>query len=291
MLRSWESSDKSIKKNMLKPGVFSKKSTECSTCNIIIQKINVTGISKDDLKEKYYTEILDSECEKVLIIGEASAEIDKRIERAIQMMNIFEKSHVTITMEQSKGNNKFVTVEFEITLTRCERHKPIWEWNAEEKYNLALKYKEQGVKLFKDSRIIDAFHKFSRGCKILITMEPIPDPDLELNKQLEFNINDLRLALYNNMATCQLSQNNYEHTVALCSKILDKDKKNVKALYRRGVAYGSMKDNEKAVADLKVALTLEPNNYTVKEHFITYNTRLQESIQRSNDMVRKMFKT
>ncbi|XP_020294840.1 peptidyl-prolyl cis-trans isomerase FKBP62-like [Pseudomyrmex gracilis] len=291
MLQLWESSDKSVKKNVLKPGVFSKKPTECSTCNITIQKINVTGISKNDLKDKYYTEILDSECEKVLIIGEASAEIDKQIERAIQMMNIFEKSRITIIMKQSEDSNKSVTVEFEVTLTQCERQKSIWEWSAEEKYNLALKYKEQGVKLFKDSRIVDAFHKFSRGCKILITMEPIPDPDLDLNKQLESDINDLRLALYNNMATCQLSQKNYDHTVTLCSKILDKDKNNVKALYRRGVAYGSMKDNEKAVADLKVALTLEPNNQTVKEHFIIYNGKLQESIQKSNDMVRRMFKT
>lgn len=290
MLRSWESPDKSIKKNVLKPGMFSKKPTECSTCNITIQKINVTGISKDDLKEKYYTEILNDECEKTLIIGEASAEIDKKIERAIQMMNIFEKSHVTITMKQSKDSDKPVTVEFDITLTECKRHKPIWEWSPEEKYNVALKYKEKGVELFKDSRIVDAFHKFSRACKILITMEPIPDPDLELSEQLESNINDLRLALYNNMATCQLSQNNYEHTVTLCSKILDKDKNNVKALYRRGVAYGSMKDNEKAVADLKVALKLEPNNHTVKEHFAIYNARLQESVQRSNDMVKKMFK-
>ncbi|XP_019699067.1 70 kDa peptidyl-prolyl isomerase isoform X1 [Harpegnathos saltator] len=289
MLRPWKSADKSIRKNVLKPGIFTKKPTECSICNVLMENINIMETSEDILKEKYHTNIFVSEGEKVLVIGEACAEIDRKVERAIQMMNIYERSLVTIIMpSQSEVKSESVSVKFEITLTKCEWYKPIWEWSPEEKYEVALKYKEIAVKLFKSSRFVDAFHKFSRACKILITLEPISD--LELDKHLEFNINNLRLTLYNNMARCQLNQKNFEHTVALCTKVLNKDKNNVKALYRRGVAYGSMKDNEKAVADLKVALTLEPNNHTVKEQFHIYNTRLQEATQKCNDMVRKMFK-
>jgi len=59
------------------------------------------------------------------------------------------------------------------------------------------------------------------------------------------------------MAICQLKENNYQHVVTLCTIVLNKDRNNVKALYRRGVTYGSMGDNEKATADLKVVLTLE----------------------------------
>jgi len=47
--------------------------------------------------------------------------------------------------------------------------------------------------------------------------------------------------------------------------VLDKDRNNVKALYRREVTYSSMGDNEKAIADLKVILTLESNNHSAKE--------------------------
>lgn len=289
MLRQWESADKRIRKNVLKPGVFTKKPTECSTCNVLVENINVMGITENILKEKFRTDILDGEHGKVLVIGEASADIDRKIERAIQTMNIFEKSLITITMpSQSEIESEFVPVKFEITLTKCERYKPIWEWSPKEKYNVALKYKEIGVKLFKSSRFIDAFHKFSRACKILITLEPISD--LELENQLEIDINNLRLTLYNNMARCQLNQKNFEHTITLCTKVLNKDRNNVKALYRRGIAYGSMKDNEKAVTDLKAALILEPNNHTVQEQFHIYNTRLQEATQKCNDMVRKMFK-
>ncbi|XP_050464897.1 peptidyl-prolyl cis-trans isomerase FKBP4-like [Cataglyphis hispanica] len=287
----WESADKSIGKIVLKPAVYTKKATEHSMCNVLVDKLDVKGASNKDLIEKYHTDILNSEGEKVLIIGEASAEIDRKIENAIQMMNIHERSLVTITMPaiQSEINSESIIVKFQITLIKCERNKPIWELNAEEKYEIALKYKERGIELFKDLRITDAFYKFSRACKILITLEPIPD--LELDKQLESNINNLRLMLYNNMAMCHLNRKNYEHTITLCTKILDKDKNNVKALYRRGVAYGNMKNNEKAVADIKEVLTLEPNNNAAKEKFNIYNDRLQESVQRSNDMIKRMFKT
>lgn len=287
----WKSADKSIEKIVLKPAIYTKKPTERSTCNILVEKLDVRRASNKDLTEKYHTNILDGEGEKVLVIGEASAEIDRKIENAIQMMNIHERSLVTITMPaiESEVNSGSIIVEFQITLIKCERNKPIWEFNAEEKYKIALRYKERGIELFKDSRITDAFYKFSRACKILITLEPIPD--LELDKQLESNINNLRFMLYNNMAMCHLSRKNYKHTITLCTKVLDKDKNNVKALYRRGVAYGNMNNNEKAVADMKEVLTLEPNNNAAIEQFNIYNTKLQESIQRNNDMVKKMFKT
>lgn len=290
MLRQWQSADKGIKMKVIKRGVFAKKPTECSKCNIVVENINLMGASDADLIEKYHTEILDGKREKTLIIGEASAEIDKKIERVIQMMNTFERSLITITMPSIAGSNsESITVKFELTLTKYEQHKSIWDWSAEEKYAVALKYKERGVELFRNFRFVNAFHIFSRACKILITLEPISD--LELDKKLESNINDLRLMLYNNMAECQLKQKNFEYTVALCTKVLDKDKDNVKALYRRGVAHGSMKDNERAVVDLKTALTLEPNNNAVKEQFYIYNTKLQDGNQKCNDMVRRMFQT
>ncbi|XP_011646463.1 peptidyl-prolyl cis-trans isomerase FKBP4 [Pogonomyrmex barbatus] len=289
MFRSWESADKSIRKNMLKPGIFVKKPTECSVCIIVVEKINVTGTCEENLKEKYHSTILVGESKKTVVIGEASSEIDRKVERAICMMNINETSLVTIVMPVQSDVDESIKIQFEITLSLCNRHKPVWEWTPEEKYEVALRYKERGMELFNCSRVTDAFHKFSRACKLLITLEPITD--LELDKQLEYNINDLRLALYNNMAICHLKQKNYQHVLTLCTKVLDKDGNNVKALYRRGMAYGNMGDNEKAVADLKAVLILESSNHLAKEQFNLYNTKLQESIQRNKDMVRRMFKT
>ncbi|XP_011872519.1 PREDICTED: 70 kDa peptidyl-prolyl isomerase-like [Vollenhovia emeryi] len=293
MPQLWESADKSIQKKVLEPGAFTRKPTECSTCVITVEKINVVGTSEADLREEYHSAILDGQSEKTVIVGEASSEIDEKVERAICMMNIHERSLVTVAMPPIRSNESLVssepvTVKFEITLTHCKRHKPVWQWSAEEKYQVVSRYKGRGTELFNDSRIADAFRKFSKACKLLITLEPIAD--LGLDKQLECDINNLRLALYNNMAICQLKRKNYHHVVTLCTKVLDKDVDNVKALYRRGVAYGKMGDNEKATTDLKAVLTLESSNHSAKEQFDVYNNRLQESVQRSNDMLRRMFK-
>lgn len=289
MLETWESADKVVKKDVLIKSIeFSKKPTECASCEVVIENIHVDNASVEDLKKTFNSNILDGTIKKILIIGEANCEIDRQIERAIQMMMVFEKSLVTLTISL-EGIDQPLTIKFEITLNKVQPYKPIWEWTPEEKYSIALKYKESGVCLFKESRWVDAFHKFSKACKILITLEPISD--LELDTKLESDINNLRLVLYNNMAGCQLNRKNYEYTIDLCTKILNKDGSNVKALYRRGVAHGNLRDLEKAVDDLKTVVTLEPQNRTAKEQYLLYNAKLQEANQKFEKMVRRMFKT
>ena len=288
LLETWESVDKIVKKEVIKPGPFSKKPTECAICTVVIENIHAVNASVEDLKHKFHSEILDGSAKKLVVIGEANCEIDRQIERALQMMMVLEKSLITLHLTLESVDRP-VIIKFEITLNKLQPYKPIWEWTPEEKYSITLQYKETGVVLFKECRWVDAFRKFSKACKILITLEPIPD--LELQAKLESDINNLRLVLYNNMAGCQLNYKNYEHVVSLCTKILNKESTNVKALYRRGVAHGNLKDLEKAVADLRTATTLEPHNRAAKEQFLIYNAQLQEANQKFGDMVKRMFKT
>ncbi|XP_078041901.1 tetratricopeptide repeat protein 9C [Augochlora pura] len=286
VLKTWVSADKKVTTNVIVPARYSKKATECASCELIIENIQVTNAPIEDLKEKYNSVILDGIIKKSLVIGEANCDIDRLIERAIQIMNICEKREVILNVTENA--DKTLVIKFEMTLTNMLPYKPIWEWTPETKYSIALKYKETGVNLFKEHRWVDAFHKFSKACKILITLEPIAD--LELEKSLENDINSLRLVLYNNMAGCQLKRENYEYTISLCTKILSKESNNVKALYRRGVAYGCLNNVENAVADLKIAISLEPSNRAAKEQFLIYDAKLQEANQRFQDMVKRMFK-
>ncbi|CAD1472215.1 unnamed protein product [Heterotrigona itama] len=251
LLQTWKSADNIVRKDIINPGTFCKKPTECATCEVIIENINVTNASVHDLESKFNSEILNNRSKNTLTIGEANCEIDRQIERAIQMMMVSEKSLVTVDVLLEGIDNSLV-IKFEITLNDVQPYKPIWEWTPEEKYSVALKYKEAGVGLFKEGRYVDAFHRFSKACKILITLEPIKD--LELDKTLEKS-------------------------------------NNVKALYRRGVAHGNLKDVEKAVADLKNAANLEPHNQTIKEQLSIYNVKLQEANQKFENMMRRMFKT
>lgn len=280
------STDRKVTTNVIQPGQYSKKATECATCEVFIENIQVSNASRVDLEEKYNSVILDGTSKKSLVIGEANCEIDRQIERMIQMMNIGEKREITLDIVEDLDQP--IVIKFEVTLLGIVLHDPIWVWTPQTKYSVALKYKETGVRLFKEHRLVDAFHKFSKACKILITLEPISD--LELEKSLENDINNLRLVLYNNMAGCQLNRKNYEHTITLCTKILSKESNNIKALYRRGVAYGNLKDIEKAVADLENAVSLEPNNRAAKEQLAIYDAQLQEANKKFENMMRRMFK-
>ncbi|XP_017878230.1 70 kDa peptidyl-prolyl isomerase-like [Ceratina calcarata] len=287
LLLTWESADKVVRKDIIKPGIFSKTATECARCNIIIENIEVDNRSTQDKNEKLNSNVLDGLNEKSLIIGEADNEIDRQIERALQMMLVLEKSLITIRVP-SEDIDKHSIIKAQITMNHIEPHKPIWEWTPEEKYQIASRYKETGVQLFKEQRWVDAFYRFSKACKILITLEPIAD--LELDKKLENDINNLRLQLYNNMAGCHLKRKNYEYTVSLCTKVLDKEINNVKALYRRGVAYGNLKNIERAFLDLRNAFNLEPHNPTIKQQYLIYDAKCQEANKKCDDMIRRMFK-
>lgn len=283
----WESADGTVRKDVLEPGIFSKKATEGAQCRIIVEDIECDYFSIKDINKKVHSKIFDGPSEKTYVIGEADNEIDRQFERALQMMLVSEKSNIVIKLVL-EGWVTPTVIQAWITMKHIEHHEPIWEWTPKKKCEVALRYKETGVKLFKEERWIDAFYRFSKACKILITLEPIPD--LELDKTLESNINSLRLQLYSNIAACHLRRKNYEHAVTLCTKVLDKESNNVKVLYQRGVAYGSLGDIERAQVDLRDALKLEPHNPVIKEKYLVIRQRCQEANQRFDNMVRRMFK-
>ncbi|XP_033216691.1 peptidyl-prolyl cis-trans isomerase FKBP4 [Belonocnema kinseyi] len=289
-MSSWESEDKLVSKEILEKESFTKKPTERAVCRIKIANVSLTRITIADLKKELHSDILDGSPEKILTLGNACTKLDREIERAIKTMFIKEKSLITIRLPSvAEIGNEDVLVKFEMTLDSFETFKPVWNWNPNEKYEIALEYKETGVSLFKSARYKHAFFMFSKACKILITLEPLSA--LELAENLLKNIGDLRIVLYNNMAECHLNRKNYEHAISLCCKVLERDENNVKALYRRGVAYGNLKNFEKALEDFKKVLIIEPKNSLAKEKFILYNEQYQLENKRYEKIVKRMFGT
>lgn len=64
---------------------------------------------------------------------------------------------------------------------------------------------------------------------------------------------------------CQLKNNNYEMTIINCTKCLEIDKLNLKALFRRAQARTGKNDYDEALADYNLALKLDPNNNEIKQ--------------------------
>ncbi|XP_074296595.1 70 kDa peptidyl-prolyl isomerase-like [Silene latifolia] len=70
----------------------------------------------------------------------------------------------------------------------------------------------------------------------------------------------LALSLFLNLAACDLKTPDYEQVSWYCTLILYVDPSNVKALYRRGLAFKHLNILPKAVADFECALKINPHN-------------------------------
>ncbi|KAK0084756.1 hypothetical protein PV326_006162 [Microctonus aethiopoides] len=290
MKTHYVSSDKTVRKRVVKHGKIINKPTEGSICHLNIENIDITPSNyKLDFLTSSNSEILNGNSNIVVTIDETNCEIDRQIERAIKWMGENEIAIITINLPSSHADNNKdeIKITFKATLTKHERIKYIWEWTPEEKYSTSLRYKQMAVKLINDNRIKDAFYRFSKAVKLLITLEPIDD--LELDETLFNNINKLRTNLYNNMAMCQLKYNNYDYAIDLCTKVLLRDGNNVKAMYRRGCAYGNLKNIERALNDFQKAVHVEPTNMAAWEKMKIYSELWQLANKRSDDMLKKMF--
>lgn len=70
--------------------------------------------------------------------------------------------------------------------------------------------------------------------------------------------------LYTNIAAIQLQSHNYKSVIENCTKALNLDADNVKARYRRGMAYARSNENELAKKDLLDALRLAPTDASIR---------------------------
>ncbi|KAL7306713.1 hypothetical protein TKK_0001383 [Trichogramma kaykai] len=285
-MSTWTSKDEKVSKEILVPGYFSKRPSHLCVCTLIISSPKINDKTGEQavnaIKNDLHSQIINGEEKKEVVIDKTYSIVDILIERAILTMSLNEKSLITVKVQNDDMGISVVSLE--VIVENIVYYKPIWEWKSEEKYKIALEHKQIGIKLFQEKRYVDAFHAFSKACKIILTLEPIENDEPLINELL-----NLKLVLFNNMAECQLIKQNYDHAVTLCTKVLNKEENNVKALYRRGVSYGGLRDFEKAISDLKKILNFDSKNKLAKEKLSIYNEQWQKSVKGYDNIVRKMF--
>ncbi|XP_052623386.1 peptidyl-prolyl cis-trans isomerase FKBP62 isoform X3 [Lactuca sativa] len=77
-------------------------------------------------------------------------------------------------------------------------------------------------------------------------------------------VKSLRVSCWLNVVACGLKLNDHKNAIILCSKVLDVEFYNVKALYRRAQDYMETYDYELTEVDIKKALEADPQNREVK---------------------------
>lgn len=268
-LKVWESPDGKIRKVVVNAGEAGLKPYENSSC-----KINIFDCDVDVAKD--YFGVRD------VIVGENDSEFGRLLDKCLQTMNKNEEANVTF-----KLNN--LDVNFTLHLIDYELKGFIYEWDAKQKYQLALHHKEIGNRLFKN-RYVDASHRFGKALKILCSIPIAVESSPKIIDTVEVSdIEQLKSNLYNNLASCYLKNGSNETVIELCSKVLLNDPNNVKALYRTGIAWCNENDYEKAKEYLQKVLDLEPDNTAAKEKFAYVNMKYQEAQAKVNAIIKKMF--
>ena len=134
---------------------------------------------------------------------------------------------------------------------------------------VATECKEFGNKAFKGGDFQLALDKYQKGLRYLNE-----DPDLEKEPaDTKTKMNALRFTLNSNSALMNIKLQAWDEAARAASSALEvagiTDAEKAKALYRRGLAYVRLKDEDKALEDLSAANKLVPTDGAISTELAT----------------------
>lgn len=261
--------DKKVLKKTLKEGEGYERPNEGA-----LLKVKYTG----KLENGTVCERKGSDEEPFEFIASEEQVIDG-LDRAVMTMKKGEIAMVTIlpqyVYKDTKIQRDLATVSpnstliYEIELISFVKEKESWEMDTAELIEVAGKKKEDGNALFKAGKYLRASKKYDKATKYIEYDNAFSEDEKSQTKALKFTCNL-------NNAACKLKLKEYREAANLCSKVLEVDSKNVKALYRRAQAYIETADLEQAESDIKKALEIDPNNRDVKLEYKTLKEKQKE---------------
>lgn len=175
------------------------------------------------------------------------------------------------------------TLHYDITLNSWEAERPNWELSVPEKFEKSNKRKLEGNEFFKQGKLDRALKKYQKALTY-VNVEYDFKTDEDKAKSKEYKIPILL-----NMAQVNSKQQNYADAISNCEKVLDIDKNNIKALYRRGQAWMSLADFEKANADLLSAKELDPQNKEIATTLAALKKKVKEQEEKDRKLYASMF--
>ncbi|XP_021518730.1 FK506-binding protein-like [Meriones unguiculatus] len=164
---------------------------------------------------------------------------------------------------------------FKLRLDSFSKGRDSWELEALEKEALAREEHSRGTELFRAGDTQGAARCYGRALRLLLTLTPPRPPQLTV--------------LYSNLAACQLLLGQPQLAAQSCDRVLEREPGHLKALYRRGVAQAALGNLEKASADLKKVLAVDPKNRAAQEELWKVVVREKKQDAGLARGLRKMF--
>ncbi|XP_022137935.1 70 kDa peptidyl-prolyl isomerase-like [Momordica charantia] len=161
------------------------------------------------------------------------------------------------------------TVYYEVELVSFVKEKESWDLNTPEKIEAAGKKKEEGNALFKAGKYDRASRRYEKAVGYI-------EYDTSFSDEEKLQSKALKVSCNLNNAACKLKVKDYKQAEKLCTKVLELDSRNVKALYRRAQAYIQLVDLDLAEQDIKKALEIDPDNREVKMEYRQLKAKVKE---------------
>ncbi|KAB1225581.1 Peptidyl-prolyl cis-trans isomerase FKBP62 [Morella rubra] len=201
------------------------------------------------------------------------------LDRAVLTMKKGEVALLTIAPEYAFGSSESKQelavvppnsdVYYEVELVSFDKEKESWDMNTEEKIEAAAKKKEEGNVLFKAGKYAKASKRYEKAVKYI-------EYDTSFGEEEKKQAKAAKVACNLNNAACKLKLKEYKQAEKLCTKVLELESRNVKALYRRAQAYIQLADLDLAEFDIKKALEIDPDNKDVKLEYKILKEKVKE---------------
>ncbi|XP_059279447.1 70 kDa peptidyl-prolyl isomerase-like isoform X2 [Lycium ferocissimum] len=214
------------------------------------------------------------------------------LDQAVTTMKKGERAIVTVKPDYGFGSTEVKrdlamvppcsTIIFEVEMLEFAKEKDTREMNKHERIEVAQRKKDEGNLLFKDGKYQRAMKKYEKAVDYINEDEPFEDDDQRIVKSF-------RVSCWLNSAACCLKRNEFQEAIKHCSKVLEVESCNVKALYRRAQAFMETADLHLAELDIKKALEIDPENREVKLIQKTLKKLQAESNKRDAKLYTTMF--
>ncbi|CAA6667929.1 unnamed protein product [Spirodela intermedia] len=214
------------------------------------------------------------------------------LDKAVLTMKKGEIAQVTISPEYAFSSAESTqdlavvppnsTVYYEVEMVSFVKEKESWDLNTPEKIEAAGKKKEEGNVLFKQGKYAKASKRYEKAAKFIEYDTSFSEEEKKQSKVLKVSCNL-------NNAACKLKLRDYKQAEKLCTKVLEIESRNVKALYRRAQAYIHLADLDLAEIDIKKALEIDPDNRDVKLEYKTLKEKMKEYNKKQAKFYGNMF--
>eukprot|EP01127_Copromyxa_protea_P011664 TRINITY_DN2953_c0_g1_i1.p1 TRINITY_DN2953_c0_g1~~TRINITY_DN2953_c0_g1_i1.p1 ORF type:complete len:415 (+),score=153.71 TRINITY_DN2953_c0_g1_i1:80-1246(+) len=148
---------------------------------------------------------------------------------------------------------------FEVELEDFEKVKEDWNLSFEEKRDASIKRKNEGNDLFQKGHYKQAIKKYERSLKSF----EYESSKLEGEKKKTVD-HEIKLPCYLNIAACNLKLKKTRAALTNANKALEIDSRNVKGLWRQGLALQDDGEWDKAKKSFTTALEVDPENKAVQ---------------------------